>query len=266
MRPQSNTTGLIWLGSRDLDPAAKKFLDMIGAANAPDLSQLSPAEMRERFPPPDAPCRCQKPAVGRIDDGELPGDAGPLPSVSTRRMDAPVSACRGLSIFTGVAAFSEALKRTTGFAACSPMRAVAASSQWDIGSLPNIDSRPGPTTAMPRSTGVFGQASALAIDPDRIAVGGNSAGGGLAATVCQRASRGNGPSIALQLLLCPVLDLARESESRRSFPDGYFLDQATIDWMIRHYCPPVSISADPRAVAATHRRRFGPAADPCAYR
>jgi hypothetical protein len=30
-----------------LDPAAKRFLDMIGAANAPDLAQVSPAQMRD---------------------------------------------------------------------------------------------------------------------------------------------------------------------------------------------------------------------------
>ena len=74
-------------------------------------------------------------------------------------------------------------------------------------------------------------------DPDRIAVGGDSAGGGLAAAVCQRARAVKGPRIALQLLLCPVLDIARESESRRRLAEGYFLDRATIDWMIGHYCP-----------------------------
>jgi acetyl esterase/lipase len=93
---------------------------------------------------------------------------------------------------------------------------------------------------------VFAQASPLAINPDRIAVGGDSAGGGLAASVCQRARLENGPRIALQLLLCPVLDVGAESESRRAFANGYFLDKPTIDWTVGHYCPPDLDLADPR--------------------
>ena len=50
------------------------------------------------------------------------------------------------------------------------------------------------------------QADALGIDPSRIAVGGDSAGGGLAAAVCQRALDDGGPAVAFQLLEYPMLD------------------------------------------------------------
>jgi acetyl esterase/lipase len=93
---------------------------------------------------------------------------------------------------------------------------------------------------------VFAHASTLGIDPLHIGVVGDSAGGGLAATVCQRASRDRGPKIALQVLLCPVLDLAGESDSRRALANGYFLDKATLDWMIKQYCPPGVELTDPR--------------------
>jgi acetyl esterase/lipase len=95
-------------------------------------------------------------------------------------------------------------------------------------------------------TEVFDQAAVLALRPDRIAVGGDSAGAALAAAVCQRAKLENGPRIALQLLLCPAVDIAAESESRRAFAKGYFLDKATIDWTLEHYCPENLDPADPR--------------------
>ncbi|MDP4022649.1 alpha/beta hydrolase [Methylobacterium sp. NEAU 140] len=70
-------------------------------------------------------------------------------------------------------------------------------------------------------------APALGIDPARLAVGGDSAGAGLAALLCQEA-RGAGPRIAAQLLICPVLDLEGAGPSRTAFASGYFLDIATI--------------------------------------
>ncbi|MDB5448040.1 MAG: alpha/beta hydrolase, partial [Phenylobacterium sp.] len=69
------------------------------------------------------------------------------------------------------------------------------------------------------------QAQALGFDSQRLGVGGDSAGAGLAAVVAQSPSA---PPLALQVLLCPILDLARESPSRREFAEGYFLDAATL--------------------------------------
>jgi acetyl esterase/lipase len=42
------------------------------------------------------------------------------------------------------------------------------------------------------------------------------------------------------------MDLGAETASRRAFAQGYFLSQATIDWMIGHYCPPGTDLRDPR--------------------
>jgi acetyl esterase/lipase len=50
------------------------------------------------------------------------------------------------------------------------------------------------------------EAGALGIDPARVAVGGDSAGGGIAATLAQRARDEGGPPIALQVLVYPMLD------------------------------------------------------------
>jgi acetyl esterase len=79
-------------------------------------------------------------------------------------------------------------------------------------------------------------ADTLGFDPQRMAVGGDSAGAGLAAVVAQSSGR---PPIAAQLLICPILDVARESASRRAFAHGYFLEAATLEADLVDYCPGV---------------------------
>jgi acetyl esterase/lipase len=60
----------------------------------------------------------------------------------------------------------------------------------------------------------------LGIDPDRIAIGGDSAGGGLAAAVAQRARDEGGPSLCFQLLVYPMLDDRTVVRSARDGLDG----------------------------------------------
>ncbi len=78
-------------------------------------------------------------------------------------------------------------------------------------------------------------ADGLGIDPDRIAVGGHSAGGGLAAGVALRARDQHGPPIRFQLLNEPGLDDRQETWSARHFTDTPWLtrDKLTAYW--RHY-------------------------------
>lgn len=70
-------------------------------------------------------------------------------------------------------------------------------------------------------TWLHDQAEELGIDPDRIAVGGDSAGGGLTAAVCQRALDEGGPTVAFQALVYPMLDdrtaLRVDDEGRGQF-------------------------------------------------
>jgi acetyl esterase len=72
-------------------------------------------------------------------------------------------------------------------------------------------------------------------DPDRVAVGGDSAGGNLAAGVAQRAAAEGGPGPAFQLLFYPWLDLSSKRGSYRLFGDGFFLTEGELDWYASHY-------------------------------
>jgi acetyl esterase len=83
-----------------------------------------------------------------------------------------------------------------------------------------------------------GNAARLGADPARLAVGGDSAGGNLAAVVAQRAAREGGPALALQVLLYPAVDRTTLYRSLELFADGFFLTRAEIDWFHRHYSSP----------------------------
>lgn len=78
-------------------------------------------------------------------------------------------------------------------------------------------------------------ATELGIDPDRIAVGGHSAGAGLAAAVALRARDQEGPSIRFQLLNQPLLDDRQETWSQRHFTGTPLHDRGTITKVWQHY-------------------------------
>ncbi|MFE7743561.1 alpha/beta hydrolase [Nocardia sp. NPDC057455] len=78
-------------------------------------------------------------------------------------------------------------------------------------------------------------AGELGIDPARIAIGGHSAGAGLAAAVALRARDQQGPPIAFQLLNQPVLDDRQQAWSARNFTDTPFVTHAKVAQMWQHY-------------------------------
>ncbi len=82
---------------------------------------------------------------------------------------------------------------------------------------------------------VVDHAEDLGIDPDRLAVGGDSAGGNLAAVACQLARAAGRPRIAYQLLVYPAVDLAGAHPSRRENGEGYFLTDDTMTWFRLQY-------------------------------
>jgi len=97
----------------------------------------------------------------------------------------------------------------------------------------------------------WANAGALGADPLRVGVGGDSAGGNLAAVVAQLAARdpgAGGRSLALQLLIYPATDFTRRRRSRELFGEGFLLTNAEMDWFEANYLGTDSAhAADPRA-------------------
>jgi acetyl esterase len=90
----------------------------------------------------------------------------------------------------------------------------------------------------------------IAIDPTRVAVGGESAGGNLAAVLALMARDRRGPPLALQLLEVPVTDMSEQSlehASLRLFGDGYGLDRENIEAFTGDYLPNLADRDSPYA-------------------
>jgi acetyl esterase len=87
-------------------------------------------------------------------------------------------------------------------------------------------------------------AAELGADPSRIAVGGDSAGGTLAALVALRSRDEDIPQPAPQVLLYPALDLSAKTRSRSLFSDGFFVSKQEIEWFTDLYLGGADLAAD----------------------
>lgn len=77
---------------------------------------------------------------------------------------------------------------------------------------------------------IYEHAKTFNIDPYKISLAGDSAGGNMAAATCIRAKKQNGPKIAFQLLLYPVTDASMKTESYKLFKNGPWLTKKAMEW------------------------------------
>ncbi|TGD99420.1 alpha/beta hydrolase [Methylobacterium nonmethylotrophicum] len=206
-----------------LDPHVRRFLDMMAIGAPGDPAHV--AGRRESLRALAGLAASPAVATG-IRSLSLPLPAGPRPARLYTPLDAPERG-PGLVYFHGGGLVAGDLE--THDAVCRRL-AVAAGCR-----IVAVDYRLAPEHPFPAAIEdavaafleVTARAGELGIARGRLAVGGDSAGGGLAARVCHEL-RGMGPAIAAQLLICPVLDLRCDTASHRDFAQGYFLDARTI--------------------------------------
>lgn len=89
-------------------------------------------------------------------------------------------------------------------------------------------------------------ADELNVDSDRLAVGGDSAGGNIAAVITHQARDMKGPPIRFQVLIYPAVGLSGESASIDRFANGYFFGKAELAWTYAQYVSDAAQYADPR--------------------
>lgn len=92
-------------------------------------------------------------------------------------------------------------------------------------------------------------------DAGKLVIGGDSAGGNLAA-VCSLLARESGPTLAAQLLVYPAVDLLGDFPSRTENAEGYFLTVKDMEWFGRHYLG--FDETDPRAAEVAQDPRLSP--------
>jgi acetyl esterase len=216
-----------------LHPQCKAFLDQLAAMGGPPLHQLTPAEARARMGPPEA--SGPDTPIFRVEDRRIPGPAGTLAvRVYTPR---PGDALPGLVYFHGGGFVLGGLDMND-----RPCRMLANQAGCVVVS---VDYRLAPEHPYPAAVDdaygatmfVAGHAPEFGIDPARLGVAGDSAGGNLATVTAIRARDLGGPSLAFQLLVYPQVDFNDDSPSMREFGAGHFLDRDGIAWLLGHYCP-----------------------------
>lgn len=89
----------------------------------------------------------------------------------------------------------------------------------------------------------YENATELGINPDRIAVGGDSAGGNLAAVVAQQRP----VPLVFQMLIYPATDMTQSFGSQKENAAGPVLTEQAMDWFIGHYMPSTADRKDPLA-------------------
>ncbi len=90
-------------------------------------------------------------------------------------------------------------------------------------------------------------ATSIGIDPERIAIGGDSAGANLATVACMKCRDENESQPIFQLLIYPATDLSRNTFSMKEFSIGYFLTADGIKWFEGHYLEDDSQAKEPYA-------------------
>ena len=221
-----------------LDPQVKAILDQMAEADGPKLSEMDAPSAREVFRQMSTAFDNSDVPVGGVEDRNIPGPGGDIP----------------IRIYTPVAAGGSPLAALVYYhgggwvvgdieshdATCRTL------SQTSGCKVISVDYRLAPEAKFPAAADdayaalvwVEKNAMEIGVDPNRIAVGGDSAGGNLAAVASLMARDINGPHIAFQLLIYPVTQIGIDSASRKELATGYFLETETMTWFEDQYVDP----------------------------
>ena len=219
---------------RRVQPDAAILLELVEELGLPPLETLSVEEARAQAVAMAAE-RPPGPQVGEVVDGTLPGAAGPL----TYRLYRPANAGPHPIIvyFHGGGWVLGSYDSDDPFCRDICVRSSAI--------VVSVDYRHAPEARFPAAVDdgfaavrwVAANAAALGGQPARLAVCGWSAGGNIAAVVCQLARDAAGPRIAGQVLVTPVTDCDFTRASYVANGEGYGLTAAMMRWFWDHYAP-----------------------------
>ena len=220
-----------------LDPLVKAFLDSAAAMPRPKMWDMPLGAVRHSFAGFMSMVGPQGVPVGRIENSTIPGPAGPIRIRSYAPVGAGGEALPALVYFHGGGFVVGDLDTHDGLC-----RLLVAEGGFRVIA---VDYRLAPENKWPAPLDdafsvlrhVFDNAAVLGIDAGRIAVGGDSAGGHLAAAVTQKAREKGGLALAFQLLLFPGTEFTTDTSSMNKYAVGYFMEKQTLEWFYSQVLP-----------------------------
>jgi len=170
--------------------------------------------------------------VAAVTDREVQGPAGPIqlriyrPDVSTSRLPAFLW-CHGGGFLVGGIDTADSICRNLA----GSSGVVVVSVRYRL--APEHDLYAGREDVLAALQWMAREGASIGIDASRLAIGGDSAGGNIAAAVAQEAVRRGGPPLKLQVLAYPATCIGRDYPSKQENARGYFLTAESMDWMRR---------------------------------
>lgn len=236
-----------------LDPAVKAMLENMKAAGFPELDSLPPVQLRKVTAEMFAAQRLKPEAIARVEDRKIPGPAGSIPvRVYTPSGNGPFPV---LVFYHGGGFVIGDLDSHDGVCRALANQAGCVVVAIDYRLAPEHKYPAAVEDCFAATRYVSEHPTEFNIDPKRLAVGGDSAGGNLSAVVSILARDRKAPAIAFQLLVYPATDMACDTYSHKTFTD-YFLTDRSIRYFLGHYLRDAADKKDPQAspaLAANHQ-------------
>ena len=219
-----------------LDPQAQAVLDQALDNGAPPITELSPAQAREAYRQSRLPTQPEPLPVEILRDFDVLGSHGPVPVREYRPLGSRQDAMLPALIYFHGGGWVVG-DRNTHDTLCRELCNLAACSVF------SVDYHMGPEFPFPAAVDdalsvtrwLSLHAREVSIDAGRLAVGGDSAGGNLAATVALALRDESEIHIACQLLIYPATDMRFQTPSYRQYAQGYLLTEAAMTYFRGHY-------------------------------
>ena len=215
-----------------LTPAMRDVLNRMARANRPPFHTLTPDQARAAYEAGSGVLELPKPVLARVRDFSIPvrdGYCAParLYAPSAEKLPVLLYFHGGGFTIGSIATHDVLCRQLSHLAGCAVV---------------SVDYRLAPGHQFPTAAHdawdtlhwLAGQAAELGLDAGHLAVGGDSAGGTLAA-MCALMARDAGLPLALQLLFYPGCAAHQDSASHHRFSRGFVLDEADITWFFNHY-------------------------------